>query len=74
MTDLWRYQCKGAGCHACFKDEGVIGGATCPYCGNIGRRIILMPTLRDDKADGRPDMHVSTGPDDLGFDGKPVIR
>jgi len=30
--------------------------------------------FHDDKADGRPDMHVSTGPDDLGFDGKPVIR
>ena len=30
--------------------------------------------FHDDKADGRPDMHVSTGPDNLGFDGKPVIR
>lgn len=42
MSDFWRWQCRGPGCRACFESEGVIGGATCPYCGNTGRRIMLL--------------------------------
>lgn len=47
MSDLWRWQCKGTGCQACFEAEAVIGGATCPYCGNVGIRVMLMPDTHD---------------------------
>ena len=65
MTDLWRWQCRGAGCRACFEAEGAIGGATCPYCGATGIRIMRLPDFHDDKPDGRPDLHVETQPGDL---------
>ena len=51
MNDLWRWQCKN--CAACFTDEGAIGGATCPYCGNVGRRVMLIPDFHDDRPDDK---------------------
>jgi hypothetical protein len=53
MSDLWRWQCKGAGCRACFNAEGAIGGTTCPYCGNVGRRVMLIPDAEPGTHDHR---------------------